>query len=49
MGAQRDGQGFFGWRVVAVVCVLADRVFARAPEGMGQAPDGDAPDAPVRA
>jgi len=38
-----------GIAMVAVVWVLADRVFARTPQGMGQAPDGDAPDAPAAA
>lgn len=33
--------------MVAVVWVLAGRVFARTPAGMGQAPDGDSPDAPA--
>lgn len=36
-----------GLAMVAVVWVLADRVFARTPQGMGQTPDGDAPDAPA--
>lgn len=35
--------------MVVVVWVLADRVFARTPESMGQTPDGDAPDAPTAA
>lgn len=35
--------GLFGATMVVVVCLLADRVFARTPEAMGQAPDGDAP------
>ena len=39
----------FGTVMVVVVCWLAGRVFARSPESMGQAPDGDAPDAPARA
>lgn len=34
--------------MVAVVWVLAGRVFARTPEGMGQTPDGDAADAPAQ-
>jgi hypothetical protein len=34
--------------MVATVWLLAGRVFARTPAAMGQAPDGDAPDAPAR-
>ncbi|MEQ8817552.1 MAG: MFS transporter [Thalassobaculum sp.] len=37
----------FGAVMVIVVCWLAHRVFARSPEAMGQAPDGDAPGAPA--
>lgn len=40
--------GLLGAVMVVVVCVLADRVFAHTPASMGQAPDGDAPDTPVR-
>lgn len=34
----------FGAVMVATVFVLADRVFARSPQSLGQAPDGDMPD-----
>ncbi|EDP61492.1 hypothetical protein BAL199_22217 [alpha proteobacterium BAL199] len=40
--------GVFGAVMVVVICVLADSVFARSPQSMGQSPDGDAADAPMR-
>lgn len=40
--------GLFGAAMVVVVWVLADRVFARSPQSMGQSPDGDSPDTPAR-